>query len=321
MSQENFQLAYGGEGVVARSIDVYVLAPALLSLGELVKSANEVLNGDTATTSLRVESDFRQGSFEVSLILSHTITESAKGLFSGNQNAEAAALFTAIFGAVKVTGKALQGLIKVYKALKGEKPTTAVTDQSTHTTILVMGDGNEIHVEDNSARLYMDDRTRNQMEQVIRPLGRNDFDSLEVKRNSEIVDRTEKRDLPARLIQSAVSEHEVAADSAVTSTREVLLKISKVNFESGKWTFSDGTSKFGATIEDQSFLSRVNQREEGFYAGDTLHVDLTTSQKLLPNNKIELKHSIVRVIRHIHSPRSVALPFRSSEAPQLTEGE
>jgi len=81
MSQETFQVAYDGESVVNGSMDVYVLAPALLSLGELVKVTNEVLNGNSATASLRVESDFRTGSFEVSLILSHTLLESVKGLF------------------------------------------------------------------------------------------------------------------------------------------------------------------------------------------------------------------------------------------------
>jgi hypothetical protein len=308
MSEEKFQVAYSGDAVASGTIDVYVLAPALLSLGELVKTTNEILNGESAATSLRVEADFHKGSFEVSLILTHTLLESVRGLFAATPTVEAAGLFTTIFGAAKTAAGGTQGLFKLYKALKGEKPKSAIIDQSTHTTILVMGDGNEIHAEGTTAQLYADDRILRELDQVVRPLAVKHMDSIEVRKKEEVIDRLERQDLPLRL--GAPSEDMAMVEAGkLSSTREVLLKIIKPNFESGKWTFSDGHSKLGAIIEDQNFREKVERCEEGFFSGDTLRVALRTSQRIGRNNKLEVEYVIERVIEHIHPEQPERLPL------------
>ena len=322
MSKETFQVAYDGEGVVNGSMDVRLLAPALLALGELVKSANTVLNGESANTSLRVESDFKTGSFEISLILDQTLLETVKNLFTPDNIVGAAALFTAIFGAAKPTGKAIEGLLKLYKALHGEKPKTTLIDQSTHNSIFVLGNGNEVLVGENTAKLYTDEPTMKYIDQVVRPVSEKNIDYLEVKKQSEVIDRIVISDLPKRLTEpEEFREIEIADGAKLNSTREVLLRITKPALEGGRWGFSDGKTKFGASIDDESFNQKVARRQEGFYAGDTLHVLLRTSQKIVKDNKMEVSYAVERVITHTHAPQDQPLFLSSPEDPQLTEGE
>jgi hypothetical protein len=324
MSQATFEIAYDGEGIENGAIDVRVLAPALLSLGELVKSSNEILNGDSATTTLRVASDFQTGSFEVSLILNHTLVEAVKTLFSSNnQGVDAAGLFTAIFGAAKYSGEAIQGLLKLYKALKGEKPTTTLIDQSTHNTIFVMGNGNEVQVEGSTARLYSNERIQKQLDDIARPISERNLDYLEVKKDDEIVDRLDRGDLPQRLLEpGSFSTSETDGTSSDDAPpRELLVKVTKPNFEGGRWSFSDGRSKFGAEIADENFKDKVNRCEEGFFAGDMLRVLMKTSQKVTKGNKLDTTYTIERVLEHIHAPRPQSLLPSSSEAPPSNTDE
>jgi hypothetical protein len=83
VSQDNFQIAYDGAAVRDGSMDVYELAPALLSIGDLVRDVNRFLNQDRATVSIQVQSDFKAGSFEVSLLVDQNLVEHAKQVLFG----------------------------------------------------------------------------------------------------------------------------------------------------------------------------------------------------------------------------------------------
>ncbi|MGB7549604.1 MAG: hypothetical protein WBM14_17845 [Terracidiphilus sp.] len=320
MSEAKFQVAYDGPGVVNGSMDVRVLAPALLALGDLISASNEALNGDTATASLRVESDFKDGSFEVSLLLSHTLIETVKNLFSENPAAGALGLFTAIFGTTKAATGAIEGLFKLYKALHGEKPKTAIIDQSTHTTIFVIGDGNEVRADETTARLYADDRILQRLDQVVRPVSERQIDYLEVRKEEEVVDRVERTDLPQRLIEPQGPGLIEAPETSPDPAREILLQVTKPNFDGGRWSFFDGANKFGADIEDEAFNEKVKRREEGFFEGDTLRVMLRTAQRVSKDGKLEATHTIERVIEHRHAPREQnLLSFISEDSESDTD--
>jgi hypothetical protein len=199
MSEAKFQIAYDGESVVNGAGDVRLLTSALLSLGDLVNTSNQILNGDLATTSLRVESNFWAGSFEVSLFLNRTLLEKTRSLFGRNETVDAAGLVTAIVGIPRSASGVIQGLLKAYKALHGEKPRTTLTDQSNHTSIFVMGDGNEVQVEHQTAKLYSDGRVLETVDKILQPLTSNGIDKFEVKHEDETIDRLEREDLPIRV--------------------------------------------------------------------------------------------------------------------------
>jgi len=82
MNDENLTLVFDGSGVEKGEIDVQDLAPALLALGDLIQSANNVINGDRAKISVCVRAT-AEGSFEVDLSIVQSLLETTKSIFAG----------------------------------------------------------------------------------------------------------------------------------------------------------------------------------------------------------------------------------------------
>ena len=102
-----------------------------------------------------------------------------------------------------------------------------------------------------------------------------------LRNSAERVEITAAENLIAQ-IQRDESEdfRPLAEDDELTENKaRILLKIETAVFEGRrKWRFSDGSSSFSAEVEDEEFLSRVRSDEERFGKGDTLLVDLRTTQ-------------------------------------------
>ena len=78
------------------------------------------------------------------------------------------------------------------------------------------------------------------------------------------------------------------------------MQVTKANFESEKWGFSDGTAKFNADLNDAAFQEKLNNREIGFYKGDVLRVRLRTVQTMQTSGKFKTEYSIEEVIEDQH---------------------
>jgi hypothetical protein len=88
--------------------------------------------------------------------------------------------------------------------------------------------------------------------------------------------------------------------TAISNTRPVLLRVTRANFEDGKWGFSDGNAKFNAIIKDAGFRDKLDSGQEGFYKGDVLRVELTTTQTVDASGNFKSEYRIDKVIEHIH---------------------
>lgn len=298
MSQDQFQLLYDGADVRTGSMDVYDLAPALLSVGDLVREANRLLNEDRAKVSLQVRSDFRRGSFEISLLLDQGVVDQAKTVLFGSAILDAQALVNLVFGhpisltaATTAATGAVVGVVKLYKLLHGQKP-VRIEDRST--TLI-----QNFTVESKTAQLYMNDAVRADVDRLMHPLAKNGIDVLEVYKEKQLIERIEKKDVPARVLES---DHRVAATDVLTDIREAKLRIVKANFEEGKWMFWDGEAKFNASLNDPVFQQKLDNREVGFFKGDVLRVKLKTVQTTLPSGKFKTEYSIEEVLDHTPQP-------------------
>src|SRR5438552_10196545 len=192
------------------------------------------------------------------------------------------------------------GVIKVYKRLKGEKPAPAAIRIEDNSTTLIQN----IHVESKTAQLYLNDAIRYQVDRVLRPLAKQGIDTLEVRKDNDVIDRLEKSDIPDRVYE--LSRESIAAD-VLSDTREALLRVIKVDFEKGTWRFSDGTARFGARINDALFEEKLDKREIGFYKGDVLRVRLKTVQTTHPSGKLKTEYSIEEVLEYRPIPTQAKL--------------
>jgi hypothetical protein len=299
-----FQLAYGGPSVANGSMNVRDLAPALAALAELVERSNELLNGNTSNVELRVLADFESGSFDVNFLLHSSVAEGVAALLPAFVALTPQQLLDVIVGTYGKTTEIISGLAKLYKALHGEKPKEIRDGQQKDTRVIVIGNNNTVITDVNSARLYSDDRIRAALTKAADPLVRDGVDTLTLKRNNQVIETLEREDVGA---DSSSALNNVSHESDPQGTRDIWVRVVKPNFDGGRWSFHDGSAKFGAELEDKEFQEKVSRREQGFYSGDTFLIRLRSIQHLDKNGGISTINIVEKVIDQREGPRQQAL--------------
>jgi hypothetical protein len=321
VSKENFQIVYDGEALSSGYMDVYELAPALLSVGDLVKSANSLLNGKESSASVLVESDFKRGSFEISLLLDQVPVVATA--LPGQEAIGAAGLVSLIFGTLKHK-EIIESLLDLWKKLKGEKPKEIIRNHSTGLTMIVTGNDNKISVSPELGRLYEDDKTRQSTAKILSPVGRTGISGFEARQNNQVLTRVEKADLPEwiRDDRDLVPEMQVAEAAVERNTRDTMLTIVRPNFDKkGQWGFAEGSAKFSAKMEDREFLNRVQNREISFQSGDVFRVRLRTEQLIEADGKLRTSHIIEEILQHTPKRPNSQLQLKQPEDRKTPKGD
>jgi hypothetical protein len=308
-NQAEFVVSYSGPAVDDGSMDVHDLAPALLGIGEAFREANRVLNGDRASVSVRVRSDFRTGSFEVDLEVVQSLYEHAKQLMLLAVAVKPLDLMT-ILGFI---GWDVPGAIQILKRLKGQKPVDATPKADGSVELHINGDGNVVVVNAPVARVLEDEAVRNALQRVVAPLERPGLDKLEVKQQGRVVATVEKNE--ARYFEPPVID--IPDKPLLDTISDAVVQVIRPSFkEKLAWTFSDGESQFSATIEDARFLEQVDRRQVVFAADDAMKVRLRVITKRTAGGKLQAERRVLRVIDILPAPRSGQLPLLAP--PQQT---
>ena len=284
-------------------MDVNELAFSLLSVGDLLREANRQVNSDRTEISIRVRSDFKRGSFEVAMLIDQSVLQHAKDvLFPGAVMITGVALLKLLFGAEIEKAGIVPSLLEVWKKLKGEKPKETIKDDAKAVTIIVVGNENRVRVDPAVAELYANEELRKSLTGIVRPLVSPGIDSLTIRERNKNLNLVDKSDMPNPQSESELGDK--VAGTLRSSTREAILRVSRANFEKGKWGFNDGAANFSADITDQAFLRRLDSREEGFYKGDTIRAIVTVTQVVsLDGSKFQTKYMVEKILEHVHAPK------------------
>ena len=294
MSEAIFQLVYDGEAVRDGEMEVADLAPALLGMGQAVKAAARIADGDDVDVSVRVKAH-KEGSFQVWLSLA---VEGASEFwrFWKSTDGEAAKSLLEAMGIVATgTGAMGVGLIKFIKWLRGRQPENV--QRFDDGSVLVSIDSVTIVVDPTVYQMAFDPGVRAGLEKVVaEPLDKDGIDIVRFGGDAvnEEVSKSERYAFRAPLLAEG-------DDFVNRHTRP--FSIVSLSFKPGqKWKLNDGHgSARSVTVLDEEFIDKVNRSEIRFAKGDLLICDVVERSRRTSNG-FKSEYEIMKVIEHRPAP-------------------
>lgn len=300
-NHEHIHIVYDGPALAAHRMDVCDLAPALIAFSELLKAANRALNGTAADIQVEVSGHFTAGSFGVDLTATQQLLSQIRSLFAGSEATAVCNAFT-LLSLVGVTGG---GLIALLRRLGGAKP--ARIDAHGDTSGVWISETECIDVDSRIVVLYDDKAVRSSLEKVLSPLQREGITEFGVTSGDQVVLNINDKEIGA--FRSIPQTAECASD---TTVRKVLL-VESIVFSSGVCLVHDGVSTYDVTIEDESFLARI-EAGEPFGNADMLVVDLRQIQ-YIDDLGLITDSKIVKVLEHRHRRRQPGFAISTRNQP------
>ena len=293
VSQAQFTIVYDGPSLRDGVMDVRDLAPALLAVGKLFDAANQTINGNAATVSVRVRAT-EMGSFEIIIDLAQTITQHLTYFFAGDRATAA----TNLIALVAFGSAASCGLISLIKKLRGRNPDKV--EQLPSGMIELNIDGETLEVSLELMRLLQSPAVRIALQQLIEePLKKPGIGSFEVRDGEHTV-------VPVSKAESSYFAAPVISDEIlIEDVRRMIFTIIALAFkEDRKWRLYDGNTSISATIIDEEFLARVEENLESFSKSDILVCDVQVTQTSTSDG-LKTEYVVVKVVEHRPAARQI----------------
>lgn len=305
-AKSNITIAYTGPLVDDGTMDVQDLGPALMALGSLVNEANKVLNNDKSSIAVKVNADFRKGSFEIQLELIRSLAAQFQSLFTPNVTMEELMAYLGLASTVKgVVGG--PSLIDVIKWAKNRVITKATKHKDGMITL--ESETDHITVNANVVNIYQSVPVRESFDKVVEPTRREGIDSFQVRQESDkkVIQSIKKED--AESFAFDVGKITIAEEEVETTESDEWVNILNVSFEDLKWRFRSDENKFHAKIEDESFLEKVNNGTLSFTNGDMLKIKLERTQTRKSDGTIKNEYRVLEVLEVKKRAQEIELPF------------
>lgn len=123
-----------------------------------------------------------------------------------------------------------------------------------------MEDGEIIETTKGTIKVLLDVDCRVSLEEVMKPLQEDGIESVELRKPDDAEDKEPLVRIPKA--DAAVFKAPPAEDSdesPIEREAESLVSIVSINFQNGKWRFSDGSAVFWAAMEDEAFNRKVEK--------------------------------------------------------------
>ena len=324
-----FEFKFHGAEVDDGSIEVEDFAAAALAIGTLIQETNKTLNGDRATVSVRLKADpFRPGSFETVIELGLSIVDHARLLIGTEQINTGQDLLEALGFCVKADGATggvlADGLIGLLKWLRGKKE-KEIRQKTGGISLVVATNGSSVHVHQNVVNILNNHRVPKALNDALKPLEREGIDWLEfsdvnVPAGGNRITREDREDFQ-QIAEQREQDHDIDEH---TSVYERLLGLVSVSFEGGYvWRFTDGRSRFTASMSDPDFLARVEGGAAVFRSGTLLRVRVKTTTTFTESGAPQTRHTIVKVLQMTAPPvqRKLPLDTETKDEEQTSDQE
>lgn len=295
MKHANFRVTYDGKALEAHEIDVRVLAPALLSVGDILEHANRVINNSAAKVAVNVKGSLKTGSVNIDFAIVQGLMSQAIDLLSGKEVVAAATLLSLLGFSAK---DGMRGVLQILKELRGRQ-VKKVEVQDKIATIYVDDDTYDIELE--VLELIRDYELRRSLEAMLEPLEMDGIDYFATGTDTQVHETIVKSQA------TWFASPPPATVDLATSHYQKSVQIERIEFsESNKWRFFDGSGSFYATITDSEFLNKIALNEAAFSRGDTLRVDIEEHQRL-EGDKLKSEYVITQVLEHRRGMRQISL--------------
>lgn len=287
-----------GEKIEEEGIDVFVLIPALLSIGNVIKESNKLINKLDKNIIINIK-PLTKGSIDIELLLK--VYSVLKQLWnSSDAIIEVLQNLGLIIGSVPGIQT---GLIQLIKFLKGKPKNIEKTIENNYK--FTNTDGDITVINGNVYNLYADPNIRKNMRGFTKILEQNNVKKIE----SYIKNKPETKETISKehgIIMQDFSESSIEEFENI-SERIIFLKPKRVSLEGehGNWSFRY-SEKDGETItvnmKDEIFLKKVKLGEISLNNLDLYKVRLRERQIIIDNEVVESQKEIIEVMEVNQKP-------------------
>ena len=301
MSKASFTIFYEGPALEKGLMDVRDLAPSLLAFGNLLESANQVLNKEATTVKVNLKAGFKKGSFGVDFEIGQSVVESIRQFLSWDEYETAWTILERL-GMVKevaitATGVGF-GLVKLLRKTKGKKPDRVKIEED---NVTLEFDSEKFELQRKTFELYRNLKVRESLRKAFKPLASKGIESISTAHEQDRYEVATQDDTDS----FEIPDTEAAKIEETVQT--LTLSLDSVSFKEGnKWKLSDGTNTFWVSIGDHKFLEQVDNNEISFSKGDLLRARLKTTQWEGAKG-LQTEYEVIEVLEHRKAAKQMLL--------------
>jgi hypothetical protein len=292
-------------------VDIFDIAPILMSFGDLIRSANKVLGGEQEI-EVKVK-PFREGSWITEFII--------YGKDVGNVLINPYVVGTeALLGWLGITPqKAVKGVAGVVRFTKG-KVSNFTKSADGKTATYKNDDGESLEVSIAEHRLVQSPVIQaNYYESVIVPLDKfPSANAVSIGLEDQEFEKFTAADKPffKEYLNTELLED---VDENISTLQGVYLKPKRGPYSGNEQDYSfimgENNVLWPVTIEDESFLGKLKSGDIRPYSQDVLKVNLRLTQKRDSTNKVLTSYSITEVLEYIQYEKPHQLQLGEDHEP------
>lgn len=289
----------GDDAVINNGLNVFELAPILLSVGELIKESNKILFPEGKEVAVNVK-PFREGSFIVDIVIFAKSNYQAILDYVNKDNIQQVKELLEWIGLISAgtTGVSVS-LIKLIKFLKG-KP-KSIEKLSPNEVSYTDQNGNSIIVPKQTHALIQNCTIQNVFYNGFgKPIEIEGIQNIETYLAGNQANKSNFSKEDADFLK-AYSESEIpilSTEEIVESLMNVYLVPKRGSFagDGNKWSFHMKDSIVTANIKDEKFLKKCNDGEIKPHSSDVMFVELLQKIKKI-NGYLDPKSVSFEIIK------------------------